>query len=253
MELRLIRHATMLVRVGTVTLLIDPIFSPAGFMPPIDNSANDRRNPLVELPISEDELMKADAVLLTHTHRDHFDAAAAERLPKGIMLFCQPADEQKLKEMGFYAVCPVKSAVTWNGVNIHRTGGEHGTGDIGEKMGPVSGYVLRLAGEPSVYIAGDTIWCPEVEQVLANAKPDVVVLFSGAAQFLTGDPITMTDWDVIKVCRKAPAARIVIVHMETFNHCPLTRRELSEALNREGLIEQVFIPCDGEILSFSGI
>jgi hypothetical protein len=49
-----------------------------------------------------------------------------------------------------------------------RTGGRHGTGEIGEKMGPVSGYVLRGPGEPVVYIAGDTVWCPEVAAALAG-------------------------------------------------------------------------------------
>lgn len=242
----------MLVNSGGVTLLVDPIFSPAGFMPPIDNSADDRRNPLVDMPVSEAELINVDAVLLTHTHRDHFDAAAAEKLPKEIMLFCQPPDEQKLKGFGFSSVYPVKSDVTWKGLAITRTGGQHGSGTIGEKMGPVSGYILKQEGEPTVYFAGDTIWCPAVELALRNYQPDVVVLFAGAAQFITGDPITMTARDVIEVCREVPAAQIVVVHMETFNHCLLTREKLREHLAQAGLLEQVLIPRDGEILRLKG-
>ena len=137
MELRLIRHATMLLSLGATKLLVDPIFSPAGAMPPIDNSSNDRRNPLVELPLSESELRNVDAVLLTHTHKDHFDGAAAKSLAKDTTIFCQVADEQKLKELGFSQVKPISDVLIWNGARLIRTDGEHGTGIIGQKMGPV--------------------------------------------------------------------------------------------------------------------
>jgi L-ascorbate metabolism protein UlaG (beta-lactamase superfamily) len=248
MELRLIRHATMLVATGAGTILVDPLFSPAGAMPPIDNSANNRRNPLVELPLCEAELKKVDAVLLTHTHRDHFDQAAAELLPKDMPMFCQPADEAKLRELGFSQVTAVTDSFVWKDLRISRTGGEHGTGAIGEKMGPVSGYVLQREGEPTLYIAGDTIWCPAVEEALVKYRPDAVVVFAGAAQFLSGDPITMTAGDVAKVCSAAPWAMVIAVHMETFNHCLLTRQALRDRLAEQKLSDRVVIPRDGEVV-----
>lgn len=249
MEVRLIRHATMLVSTGADILLVDPLLCPAEAMPPIDNSANDRRNPLVGLPLSEAELKKVDAVLLTHTHRDHFDTAAAEGLAKDLPLFCQPADEEKLRGLGFTQVTPVADSVSWRGLEISRTGGRHGTGAVGEKMGPVSGYVLKREGEPSLYIAGDTIWCPEVEEALARYRPDAVVVFAGAAQFLSGDPITMSTEDVARVCQAAPWAMVIAVHMESFNHCLLTRAELRESLALRGMAGRVVIPADGEAVA----
>ena len=202
------------------------------------------------LVLNESELLAVDAVLLTHTHRDHFDPAAIEIVPKNMLLFCQPADEQKLRDLGFARANAINGQHDWNGLVISRTGGQHGTGAIGEKMGIVSGYVLRQAGEPSIYITGDTVWCPEVEQALVEHKPDIVVVFAGAAQFLTGDPITMTAQDVVKVCRHAPEAKVVVVHMENFNHCLLTRPLLKEELAKENLAKQVLIPADGEELTF---
>ncbi len=115
-------------------------------------------------------------------------------------------------------------------------------------MGTVSGFVLRAPGEPSLYLAGDTIWCPEVEAALQTFRPDVVVLNAGAAQFLTGDPITMTADDVVQVCRALPTARVIAVHMETINHCLLTRADLRERLAQEGLAQQVQVPADGELI-----
>ncbi|HMM22518.1 MAG TPA: MBL fold metallo-hydrolase [Selenomonadales bacterium] len=250
MELRLIRHATLVLTLGGVRLLVDPMLSPAGAMAPIDNSANPRRNPLVDLPVAESQLYSVDAVLLTHTHRDHFDAAAAERLPKDLPVFCQSEDEEKLRGLGFKQVTAVADTAMFQGLALTRTGGRHGTGAIGAQMAPVSGYVLRRQGEPVLYLAGDTVWCPEVEAALAVHRPEVVVLFAGAAQFLTGDPITMTADDVARVCRKAPQARVVAVHMEVFNHCFLTRGLLHDAMTGQGLAGRVHIPADGELLRF---
>ncbi len=116
-------------------------------------------------------------------------------------------------------------------------------------MAPVSGFVLRAPDEPALYVAGDTIWCPEVEAALDEHEPRIVVVNAGAARFDVGDPITMTAEDVAWVRRHAPEAAVVAVHMEAINHCLLARDELRSCLGREGLSEQTLIPEDGERMS----
>jgi L-ascorbate metabolism protein UlaG (beta-lactamase superfamily) len=248
MQIQLLRHATLLVTMNGKTMLVDPMLSDAEAMAPVMNSPNERRNPLVELTAPPDFLAKMDAVLLTHTHRDHFDDAAAQRLPKGKPVFCQPQDEAKLQGLGFSQVYPVIDPTQWEGISIMRTGGEHGTGEIGQQMAPVSGYVLQVAGEPSLYIAGDTIYCSVVEEVLWVHQPEIIVVNAGGARFLVGDPIIMTAADVGKVCRQAPKAKIVAVHLEAFNHCLVSRAELRAYTVEQGLTHQVIIPDDGEII-----
>ena len=82
MKIQLLRHATLLLEFGGKILLVDPMLSEQAAMPPIINSANDRRNPLTPLTAPANYLEILDAVLLTHTHRDHFDDAAAQLLPR---------------------------------------------------------------------------------------------------------------------------------------------------------------------------
>lgn len=250
MKIQLIRHATVLLEVKGKKLLVDPMLSPAGALPPVNNSPNSRPNPLVELVGLPDLQQGIDAVLLTHTHFDHFDAEAAKQIPADKAVLCQPADEAKLKGLGFEQVLPVDGEVTWQGIRILQTGGEHGTGEIGKRMAPVSGYVLQTDGEPSLYICGDTIFCPPVATALAVHRPDIVMVNAGGARFLEGDPITMTAADVVQICREAPWARIVAVHLEAVNHCLGTRDELRMQLQREGLAGRVLIPADGESLTF---
>jgi L-ascorbate metabolism protein UlaG (beta-lactamase superfamily) len=142
----------------------------------------------------------------------------------------------------------VEDGLEWMGLSFSRTGGRHGRGEIGRSMAPVSGFVVRADDSPTLYVAGDTIFCPEVEEALYAHRPDVVVVNAGAAQLLEGDPITMTAADVVKVCRALPDAHVVSVHMEAINHCLLTRSELEEQLHQEGLAKRVKIPADGEAL-----
>lgn len=250
MKIRLLRHAAMIVGIGGRRLLVDPMLSPAGALPAVRNSPNQVPNPLVPLPESPYSILRVDAVLLTHTHFDHFDEAAAGLLPKEMPVVCQPEDTAKLAEMGFSQVLAVGETLSWRGIDLTRTGGQHGTGEIGKKMAPVSGYVLQAPEEPSLYIAGDTVWCPEVAQALDAHRPDLTVVYSGAARFLTGDPITMTAEDVGRVCRRAPGTKVVAVHLEAVNHCLLSRRELKDHLEKEGLTGQVLVPADGEELEF---
>lgn len=135
MRIQLLRHATLLITVNNKKLLVDPMLSTAGVMPPIDNSPNSDRNPLVELMAPPNFLQEIDAILLTHTHRDHLDEVAIKQLPKNKPLLCQPEDDE---------MCPIDTMFHWGQIKLTRTGGQHGTGTIAEKMAPVSGYVLKV-------------------------------------------------------------------------------------------------------------
>src|SRR5258707_12429735 len=166
MQIHFLRHATFILTYGGARLLVDPMLSDKEAMEPVGNAGNDRRIPMVSLPVSDNELQRLldhiDAVLVTHTHRDHWDKRAAELLRKEVSILCQPVDEQVFKDAGFASVLPVADQFDWHGIHFQRTGGHHGTGEIGEKMGTVSGFVLTAPGEPALYIAGDTVWCSEV-------------------------------------------------------------------------------------------
>jgi L-ascorbate metabolism protein UlaG (beta-lactamase superfamily) len=251
-RVQLIRHAMLVLHYGGRTLLVDPMFSERGVMPPITNSPNPRPNPLVPLPTPAETILTGiDAVLVTHTHPDHWDQAAVKLVPKDAPLLIQPPDTRRMTEQGFTAARPIEDSTTWNGITITRTGGQHGRGDVGKRLAPVSGFVLKVTGAPTIYIAGDTVWCPEVERALSAHQPDVVIVNAGAAQFLEGGAITMDAADVLQVCQAAPKARVIAVHMEAFNHCVLTRAALREAVNRSPRKPMVSIPEDGEALLLS--
>lgn len=246
MKIQLLRHATLLITINGKKILVDPMLGAAGGRPPFANSLNQQRNPLVVLSIKIDFQQDVDGVLLTHTHSDHFDEAAIQQIPSHKPILCQPEDEEKLKKLGFANLHPINNDFYWEGIIITRTGGQHGTGEIALKMAPVSGYILQAGSEPSLYIAGDTIYCQEVARVLTKHQPALIILNAGGARFDSGDPITMTAEEVAMVCQKATDSKIIAVHMDAINHCLVSRDQLRTYLVAEGLLGQVFIPMDGE-------
>lgn len=248
--MQLIRHATVVLSFGKVKILVDPMLSSKGAMNPVGNASNEVRIPMVDLPISdrdvEDLIKEVDAIAITHTHRDHWDSRAQEMTPKDKPIFCQPADKESIKSQGFTQVLEVNDSITWKDINIHRTGGTHGTGEIGQLMGEVSGFVFDK--DKKIYVAGDTVWTPEVQEALDQYEPDMTILNTGGAQFLKGDPITMTPNDVLSVQGHMPATKIVAVHMDTVNHCLVKRTDLEKVIVENELEKSVYIPGDGEVI-----
>jgi L-ascorbate metabolism protein UlaG (beta-lactamase superfamily) len=243
----------LIIEINHKKLLVDPMLSPKNGLDPVQNCGNQIRFPMVELPVDDSELThllnETDAVVITHLHRDHWDIAAQNLIDKNKLIFCQPNDSREIKEQGFKNVQPIAFEFNWEGISINRTGGQHGTGEIGKQMGEVSGFVFGHDNE-SVYLAGDTIWCEDVETALIKFNPKITVLNAGGAKFLTGEPITMTPNDIIKVQEKLPETQIIAVHMDTVNHCFIKRIDLRKALLDKKLDSKILIPYDGESFTF---
>jgi L-ascorbate metabolism protein UlaG (beta-lactamase superfamily) len=249
MKIHFLRHATLILEINGIRILVDPMLAAKGTMDPVKIARNTNRIPLVDLPISNDELNKElqsiHAIIVTHTHRDHWDDTSRELLNKKLPLIGQPTDTEAFKEKGFENVLSVESSVEFKGLKIYRTDGQHGTGEIGAKMGKVSGFVIEYKKE-KIYIAGDTIWCTQVEQALKTHQPDYTIVNAGAAQFDEGDPITMTAKDILNVSHVLTSTKVIAVHMETVNHCDLTRSALQKVIDQNKLQKRVLIPEDGE-------
>jgi L-ascorbate metabolism protein UlaG (beta-lactamase superfamily) len=234
MKVTLVRHATLLLETRAGRILVDPMLDPAGERAPIEDTPNPLRNPLVELPLPAAGVVAGiDGVIVTHLHEDHFDETAAQLLPHDFPLLTQPASLDELRGRDFAAT--TADADSWLGLEVARTSGHHGTGEIGEELGPVSGFVVD-----GIYVAGDTIWCDEVAEALARHRPRAIVVNGGGARFLEGDPIVMTAADV-RAVRDATDAAVIVVHLESINHC-LERRDVYRA------IDGVVVPDDGETI-----
>lgn len=250
MKITLIRNATLRLEYAGHTLVIDPYFAAAKSLP---SYAGRSKNPLVDLPIAPLAILDGtEAVLISHTHTDHFDALAQEMLPKNMPLFCQPADEALIRRKGFTDVTVVGEAVQWQNIRIQRTEGRHGSSNaVLSDMGVVSGFVLRAENEPTLYLAGDTVWYDAIAKIVSETQPDVIVSHSGGAMWGDDELIVMDAEQTIALCKYAPQSKIVAVHLEALDHCTVTRQALSVAADKAKVsAQQLFIPTDGESIDF---
>ncbi|WP_273397372.1 MBL fold metallo-hydrolase [Actinobacillus porcinus] len=254
-----IRNATAKIEIAGSTFLVDPYLAPKGSYAGFEGTINSqKRNPLIEMaePV-EKVLQGVDAVIVTHTHADHWDEYAQKVLPKTLPIFVQNAgDAQIIRSQGFKDVRVLGKNTEFNKVKLSKTGGQHGTDQmysipqLAELAGDAMGVVMQADNEKTLYLVGDTIWNEEVDFALNRYKPEVIVMNTGYAQ-LQGfsDSIIMGKADVAKARQVAPKADIITVHMDAINHAAVTSDEMRKFV-KENKLSKVAVPKESEVLKY---
>lgn len=260
LQIQQIRNATLKIDYAGQTFLVDPMLAKKGTYPGFEGTFNSQlRNPLVELPMPvADVLDGVDAIIVSHTHLDHWDGGDHRHIPTDMPLFVQhAADAELIRGQGFTDVRILDGDAVFKGVRLTKTGGQHGTDqmyavpDLAAFLGDAMGIVFQAPGAKTVYLVGDTIWRGEVERTLARFEPEVVILNAGDARLagFTGGIIMGKD-DVLRAAQAAPGATIVTTHMDAINHMTLSREALRYFVGQHGIQDRVRVPEDGETLDF---
>lgn len=253
MKIHQIRNATLNIEYAGIKFLIDPMLSPRGTLDPFPGSEKSQEaNPTVDLVTPMNEILDVDAVVVTHTHPDHWDEAAQKHIPKRCPIFAQHENDAELiSSSGFLDVRILDMENEFGGVSLTRAPGQHGTDQAmdcaGEFLGDVCGIVFKHAEEQTLYLASDTIWNEQVRANLEMHHPDVIVLNCGDARIRGLGSIIMNKEDVYEVHRAAPGAMLIASHMEAVNLCVLSRDELRDFSRKKGMTRHLIIPEDGEL------
>ncbi|MCR1836589.1 MBL fold metallo-hydrolase [Rodentibacter caecimuris] len=254
-----IRNATAKIEMAGNTFLVDPYLAPKGSYAGFEGTINSqKRNPLIDMAEPVDKVLQGvDAVIVTHTHADHWDEYAQKVLPKTLPVFVQNAgDAQIIRSQGFKDVRVVGKNTEFNKVKLSKTGGQHGTDQmysvpqLAERLGEAMGVVMQADGAKTLYIVGDTIWNEEVDFALNRYKPEVIVMNTGYAQLEgNSDSIIMGKADVAKARQVAPKAEIITVHMDAVNHASVTSDEMRKFV-KENNLSKVAVPKESEVLKY---
>jgi L-ascorbate metabolism protein UlaG (beta-lactamase superfamily) len=252
-----IRNATVLIEAAGHRVLVDPMLAPQGALPSLKYLGGERRrNPIVDLPFGSEALLAgATHALITHCQRGHFDHL--DRLGKRwlrerqLPVLCMPHDAPYLSERGLAVqVLNADGPTDVLGGRITPVRCVHGRGWIGRLMAHGYGYVVDWPGEPSVYIAGDTVLTDDVLDTVRRLGGDSVsVLPAGGAAMDLGGELIM-DADQALRAAAAGGGRFVMNHLEALDHCPTRRQELRAEACRRGLEGRVQVPEDGATLVF---
>ena len=244
-----IRNATVKLQYPGVTFLVDPWLSEPCSPEEKAQALQTRRfiaKPVCPLPLPPEEaLTDVDVILTTHLHEDHF---SGDFLPRDAqMVFQNRADAERAETAGFTNVsCFADEPLTLGGVTVHRVDARHGDTEAAvRRMGPTSGFVFVREGEPTVYLAGDTVYYDGVRDVIARFSPAVIIVNACDARLPEGRLI-MNAEDVMETCACRPDSLVIVSHMEAVSHAHLDRAELRQSLSDSPYAAQVQIPADGE-------
>ena len=261
MKITQVRSATIIVEYNNTKFLIDPWLMPKDYMPGFDSAINSQiRQPRVELPFGIEKIVDVDAVIITHIHPDHWDEFAENSLNKDIKVFVQSNfDKDYVISKSFANVEVIQESGTeYNGITLYKTRTQHGKREIIKPLCDsvglpydAMGVVFKSNNEKSLYIAGDTIWCEEVDTALKKYSADIIVVNACAATLLNGERIIMNIEDVKNVLDAAPDAKVIASHLDTVSHLSVTREDLKEFKTKNN-IGNLLIPDDGETLDFIG-
>ncbi|CAM1362131.1 MBL fold metallo-hydrolase [Tenacibaculum xiamenense] len=249
-----LRNATMIIETNDHAILIDPMLGSKGSLPPFAVFRHKaKKNPTVSLPENSSELLKkVSHCLITHLHPDHIDNEGVKFLKsRNIPVTCSFKDEKSLRKRGLNIV---QSLTYWNKEpfldgTIEGIPAKHGYGFVSKPMGNVMGFYLTLNNEKTIYLASDTIYTNDIDKVLKEYKPDINVLPCGEARFDLFKHLIMTKKDILKFIKNASGVTIAN-HLESINHCPLTRSQLIEVLKESNILNKAIIPEDGDTISF---
>jgi L-ascorbate metabolism protein UlaG (beta-lactamase superfamily) len=233
-------------------ILIDPMLGGIGIMPSFTLFRHKaRKNPIVPLPKNlEFILNKVTHCIITHQHPDHIDKAGIQFLTKkNIPITCSTKDEKAFRKRGLNIIQTLKYWERQNflGGTIEGIPAKHGYGFVSKPMGNVIGFYIKLPKQKSIYLSSDTIYTDSVDKVLKSYKPDISVLACGTAQFDLFNKLIMDINDILKFVKNT-SGKVIANHMESINHCPLTRKKLREILIQNNLTNKVLIPEDGDVI-----
>lgn len=257
MKITQLRNATIVLHLGHRHILVDPMLAPCHALPPLRLLDGQRqRNPVVDLPSQAAAVLEqVTHCLITHCqkgHFDHLDGFGKQWLrDRNIPVICTPHDATYLKSRGIQVHALPEShaqASPLFGGHIRTVQCTHGEGLVGRLMEHGVGYFLEMPGEPSLYLAGDTILTPGVQSFVRRLQPQVSVVPAGGARFDVGQDIIMGQDDVIAFTRLSTGT-VIANHLEAISHCPVTRAGLLQAARQAGLEERLRIPQDGETVS----
>jgi L-ascorbate metabolism protein UlaG (beta-lactamase superfamily) len=243
---------TALLEIGSLRLLTDPTFDPAG---------TEHHLPAYVLrkttgpALTPDQLGQVDAVLLSHEHQaDNIDTAGRAMLRTVPRVLTTAVGAERLGG-GALGLAPWEqtdvAAADGRVLQVTATPCRHGPPHL--HRGPVIGFALAWRDAPHevIYVSGDTVWYEGVAEVARRLRPRAALLFLGAARVARVGPwpLTMTAGEAVEAARALAGAVIVPLHFEGWEHFSESHQDITAAFVRAGLADRLRWPVAGRTIA----
>ena len=205
-----IGHATVLLDVGGNAILTDPVFS--------DKIPGRKRHLPPGLTLSA--LPALTAIVISHSHYDHFDLPTLEKLSTEVPIIVPPGIKGLARRLKDRTFVELKNGSSWKGegVKITAVPARHQGGRwmIDSFFRPANGYIIEGEGG-TVYFAGDTARKNDFTQIGRRFHIDLALLPIGAYS-----PRWIMKWghigpgDALDVFSELQAECMVPIHWGVF-------------------------------------
>jgi L-ascorbate metabolism protein UlaG (beta-lactamase superfamily) len=219
-----IGHATVLLRLGGMTILTDPVMSSRVGVGLGLVTAGPRR--LVAPALSIDQLPKIDLILISHAHFDHLDRPTLSRLNKRIPIVTAPHTLDLIADLGFRRITELQwgQSVRVGEVNLTAREVRHwGARTFYDRHRGFNAYLLE-AGKRRLLYGGDTAYHDGFRDI---GPVDLAIIGIGAYDpYVAAHATPEQAWAMANHVR---AEHILPMHHSTFR---LSHEPLAEPMDR---------------------
>ena len=246
MNIRLthIGTATLLLEIGSLRLLTDPAFDPAGGRYSFGYGTGGMK--LTDPSIQPEAIGRIDAVLLSHDHHeDNLDRAGRALLPQAQQVITTQTGAKRLGGNALGLKAWQHTTLESKGFQIKVTAMPAHHGSLGSHLivGETTGFLLEWDGQQhgALYISGDTVWFNGIQEIAQRHKISAAILHIGSAGFGITGPIrfTLNAMDAVRIVRALNPLRVIPVHHEGWSHFREPRGKADRVFTEAGIADRI--------------
>lgn len=219
-----IGHATVLIRIGGLTILTDPVLCNRVGIGLGLITGGPRR--LVAPALSIHELPPIDLILISHAHFDHLDRPTLGRLPKSIPVVTSLHTRDLLEDLGFRRIIEMRwgETLSFGGVNLTARQVRHwGARTFYDHHRGFNAYLIDSARARVLY-GGDTAYHEQFQDI---PRVDLAIMGIGAYDpYIHAHATPEQAWEMANHVR---AEHILPMHHGTFR---LSHEPIHEPMER---------------------
>ena len=236
--------ATLLLEIGSLRILTDPVFDPPGDTYYFGYGTSAKK--LTAPSIQPEALGQIDAVLLSHDHHeDNLDRAGRALLPRVSQVLTTSAGATRLGNQAT-GLKPWQSTVVKSGgseITVTAVPARHGSLGSHLLVGETTGFVMEWPGQKhgALYISGDTVWFSGIHEIARHFQISTAILHIGRASFPITGPIHFTFHarEAVRAVRALHPRTAIPIHYEGWNHFRESRIEAEKQFARAGISQLV--------------
>lgn len=252
-----IGHSSFLVRMDSLNILIDPMFSevpaPANFL------GGSRFTK--EIPFTLDRLDRVDVVLISHDHYDHLDYPSIQALSQKTKQFLVPLGIGAHLERWGVAKEKIQELDWWEEhrfeeIQFAFTPAQHFSGRaLNDRFHTLWGSWVIAGPKDRIFFSGDSGYAPHFKQIGEQYGPfDISFMEAGQYNKLWPDVHMFPD-QTYQAAKDINAKAVMPIHWAAFSLSTHPWQEPAERLqsNAESDTLKVIIPQIGEIVRLDSI